>query len=162
MGQESKRFGAAGSIGGHMESRFERIRAMEERTMWELQWLFAVTLLVITAYLGVITYVSYRVRADVERIVRSQRSYDERFNEIEDMLRYLDLQLGGQASRSLQQAASDVELHATSSDAWSQALKALDTLEDDAAHVVVENGFSVRASREQHAERVSANSARDA
>ena len=127
--------------------------------MWELQWLFAVTLLVITAYLGIISYVSYRVRADVERIIRSQRSYDERFDEIEDMLRYLDLRLGGQTSPGLQQVALDAELHAASSDAWSQALKALDTLEDDTAHAVIENGFSAKTSREQDAERMSAQNA---
>jgi hypothetical protein len=130
--------------------------------MWELQWLLGVTLLVITAYLGIITYVSYRVRADVERIVRSQRSYDERFDEIEDMLRYMDLRLGGQTSPGLHQAGFDAELHATSSssDAWSQALKALDTLEDDAAQVVIESAFSARTSREPHGERASVESAR--
>jgi hypothetical protein len=133
---------------------------MEEKTMWELQWLFAVVLLVITAYLGIITYVSYRVRADVERIVRSQRSYDERFDEIEDMLRYMDLRLGGQTPPSLHQAGFDTELHATSSDAWSQALKALDTLEDDAARVVIEDAYSARTSREPHGERASVESAR--
>ena len=128
--------------------------------MWELQWLFAVTLLVITAYVGIITYVSYRVRADVERIVRSQRSYDERFDEIEDMLRYMDLRLGEQTSPSVHQAGFAAELHATSSDAWSQALKALDTLEDDSAHVVIEDGLSARASREPPAERASAQGVR--
>jgi hypothetical protein len=133
---------------------------MEEKTMWELQWLFAVTLVVITTYLGIITYVSYRVRTDVERIVRSQRLYDERFDEIEDMLRYIDLRLGGQAPSSLQQPTLDAEVPATSSDAWSQALKALDALEGDAAQVVIENGFSARASRDRHAERVSETSAR--
>jgi hypothetical protein len=119
---------------------------MEEKTMWELQWLFAVTLVVITTYLGIITYVSYRVRTDVERIVRSQRLYDERFDEIEDMLRYIDLRLGGQAPSSLQQPTLDAE--------------ALDALEGDAAQVVIENGFSARASRDRHAERVSETSAR--
>lgn len=97
---------------------------------------------------------------DVEGIVRSQRSYDERFDEIEDMLRYMDLRLGGQTSPGLHQAGFDAELHTTSSDAWSQALKALDTLEDDAAQVVIESAFSARTSREPHGERALVESAR--
>jgi hypothetical protein len=135
---------------------------MEEKTMWELQWLLAVTLLVITVYLGIITYVSYRVRADVEQIVRSHRHYDERFDEIESVLRDMDLRFGGQkqVSPGLQEAGLVANLRATSSDAWSEALKALDALEDEAPQLIIEDSFSARASREQLAERASAESVR--
>jgi hypothetical protein len=92
----------------------------------------------------------------------TQRYYDERFDEIEDMLRYMGLRLGGQeqAPPGLQQTGLAGELHATSSDAWSQALKALDTLEDNTAQVVIQNGFSAGTSREHHGESASAESAR--
>jgi hypothetical protein len=132
---------------------------MEEKTMWELQWLFAVMLLAVTAYLGVIAYVLYRVRADIEQVVRSQRLHAERFDEIESLLRDMDFRLAGQASPSLQQTRLDADVHVASSDAWSHALKALDALEDDAAQVVIENAFGARASREQHPERAPAEGA---
>ncbi len=130
--------------------------------MWELQWFFAVMLLAAMGYLGVIAYVLYRVRADVEQIVRSQRHYDERFDEIESVLRDMDLRFGGQkqASPGLQEARLVANLRATSSDAWSEALKALDALEDEAPQLIIEDSFSARASREQLAERTSAESAR--
>jgi hypothetical protein len=132
---------------------------MEEKTMWELQWLFAVMLLAVTGYLGVIAYVLYRVRADIEQVVRSQRLHAERFDEIESLLRDMDFRLAGKASPSLQQTRLDADVNVASSDAWSHALKALDALEDDAAEVVIEHAFGARASREQHAERASDESA---
>lgn len=119
--------------------------------MWELQWLFAVMLLVVAGFLGVVVYVLYRVRADVEQIARLQRSHNERFDEIESVLRYVDFRLGAEHSSSAQRPGSD---------AWSQALKALDALDDDAPQLVIEDSFSTRASREQLAERASAEGAR--
>lgn len=119
--------------------------------MWELQWLFAVMLLVVAGFLGVAVYVLYRVRTDVEQIARLQRSHNERFDEIESVLRYMDFRLGAERSSSAQRPGSD---------AWSQALKALDALDDDAPQLVIEDSFSTRASREQLAERASAESAR--
>ena len=80
----------------------------------------------------------------------------------ESVLRDMDLRFGGQkqASPGLQEARLVANLRATSSDAWSEALKALDALEDEAPQLIIEDSFSARASREQLAERTSAESAR--
>jgi hypothetical protein len=124
-----------------------------EGMMWELQWLFAAVLLAVASFLSVVVYVLYRIRADVEQIVRLQRSHNERFDEMESVLRYMDFRLSAEHSSSAQKPGPD---------AWSQALKALDALEDDAPQLVIDDAFSTgtRTSREQFAQRAPTESPR--
>ncbi|MDX1487869.1 MAG: hypothetical protein R3268_06700 [Acidiferrobacterales bacterium] len=117
--------------------------------MREIEWLFLAILLVATGFLGVVVHVLYRIHADIERIARLRLLDHDRLDEVESALRHIDSQLRGQESSRNQEPRLDAESGAVSSDAWHEALNALEALEEDGAQAKIENIFADEALLEQ-------------